>query len=187
MLPEARKTWRLSERRACEILTVNRRAVRYRSVKHNLDAALRLRIKDLAATRVRYGQRRIYVLLRREGWHVNIKRVARIYRAEGLAIRAKTPRRRRAPAVREQLPRHTAPNESWAMDFMHDTLADGTKIRLLTVVDTFSRESIALEVDYCFKSPQVVEVLRHAVAQRGAPERIHCDNGLSAFVKRSRA
>ncbi len=68
------------------------------------------------------------------------------------------------------------------MDFMHDTLADGAKIRLLTVVDTFSRESIALEVDYSFKSPQVVEVLRHAVAQRGAPERIHCDNELSAFV-----
>ena len=128
-------------------------------------------------TRVRYGQRRIYVLLRREGWHVNIKRVARIYRAEGLSIRTKTPRRRRAVVVREQPPLLTAPNQSWAMDFMHDILADGSKIRLLTIVDMFSRESVALEVDYGFKSPQVVEVLRRAVAQRGAPERIHCDNG----------
>ncbi len=177
VLPEIRKTWRLSERRACEILTVNRRAVRYRSLRSNDDAALRMRIKEIAAVRVRYGQRRIYVLLRREGWHVNIKRVARIYRAEGLAIRTKMPRRRRAPVVRETIAPLTAPNQSWAMDFMHDILADGTKIRLLTIVDTFSRESIALEVDYGFKSPHVVEVLRRAVAQRGAPDRIHCDNG----------
>ncbi len=177
MLPEIRNTWRLSERRACGILTVNRRAARYRSVRRDIDAALRLRIKDLAATRVRYGQRRIHILLRREGWLVNIKRVARIYRAEGLAIRVKTPRRRRAAVVREEIVARTAPNQSWAMDFMHDILADGTKIRLLTIVDIFSRESIALEVDYGFKSPQVVEVLRRAVAQRGAPQRIHCDNG----------
>ena len=177
VLPEIRNTWRLSERRACGILTVNRRAARYRSVRRDIDAALRLRIKDLAATRVRYGQRRIHILLRREGWLVNIKRVARIYRAEGLAIRVKTPRRRRAAVVREEIVARTAPNQSWAMDFMHDILADGTKIRLLTIVDIFSRESIALEVDYGFKSPQVVEVLRRAVAQRGAPQRIHCDNG----------
>ncbi len=117
VLPEIRKSWRLSERRACAILMVNRRAVRYCSVRADLDTALRMRIKDIAATRVRYGQRRIYVLLRREGWHVNIKRVARIYRAEGLAIRTKTPRRRRAAVVREQPPVLTAPNQSWAMDF----------------------------------------------------------------------
>jgi putative transposase len=177
VLPEIRKGWQLSERRACAILTVNRRAVRYRPMRASIDAALRLRIKELAAARVRYGQRRIYVLLRREGWHVNIKRVARIYRAEGLSIRTKTPRRRRAAVVREQPPLLTAPNQSWAMDFMHDVLADGSKIRLLTIVDMFSRESIALEVDYGFKSPQVVEILQRAVAQRGAPERIHCDNG----------
>jgi putative transposase len=177
VLPEIRKTWRLSERRACAILTVNRRAVRYRPLRSNDDAALRMRIRDIAAARVRYGQRRIYVLLRREGWHVNIKRVARIYRAEGLAIRMKLPRRRRSPMVREAITQATAPNQSWAMDFMHDVLADGSKIRLLTIVDTFSRESVALEVDYGFKSPQVVEVLRRAVAERGAPERIYCDHG----------
>src|ERR1700678_4671990 len=99
VLPEIRKGWQLSERRACAILTVNRRAVRYRPMRASIDAALRLRIQELAAARVRYGQRRIYVLLRREGWHVNIKRVARIYRAEGLSIRTKTPRRRRAAVV----------------------------------------------------------------------------------------
>lgn len=177
VFPAIRKTWRLSERRACAILSVNRRAVRYRSVKADVNAALSMRIKEIAATRIRYGQRRIYVLLRREGWRVNIKRVARIYRAEGLAIRMKVPRRRRSAAVREQPPLLTAPNQSWAMDFMHDVLADGSKIRLLTIVDMFTRESVALEVDFGFKSPQVVDVLQRAVAQRGAPDRIHCDNG----------
>jgi putative transposase len=177
VLPQVRKAWRLSERRACAILTVNRRAARYRSVKHDVNAGLRLRIKEMAATRVRYGQRRIYVLLRREGWVVNSKRVSRIYREEGLAIRTKTPRRRRAVMVREQAPELTAPNQSWAMDFMHDVLADGTKIRLLTIVDTYSRESVALEVDHGFKSPQVVDVLRRVVAARGTPQRINCDNG----------
>lgn len=177
VLPEIRKVWHLSERRACAILTVNRRAVRYRAKRTAIDAALGMRIKELAAIRIRYGQRRIYVLLRREGWQVNIKRVARIYRAEGLSIRAKTPRRRRAAVVRVPPPPLTGPNQSWAMDFMHDVLADGSKIRLLTIVDIFSRESVALEVDFGFKSPQVVDVLRRAVAQRGAPERIHCDNG----------
>jgi putative transposase len=143
VLPHVRKVWQLSERRACEILAVNRRAVRYRSVRGNLDVALRARIKAIAAVRIRYGQRRIHVLLKREGWRVNIKRVARLYREEGLAIRTKIPRRRRAAVAREMLPNPTAVNQSWAMDFMHDVLADGTKIRLLTIVDIFSRESVA--------------------------------------------
>ncbi len=147
-------------RRACAILTVNHRAVRYCSVRTDVNAALHIRIEELAASRIRYGQRRIYVLLRREGWHVNIKRVGRIYRAEGLAIPTKTPRRRRAATIREQLPILTAVNRSWAMDFMHGVLADGSKIRLLTIVDMFSRENVALEVDFGFKSPQVTEVLR---------------------------
>ena len=177
VLPQIRKLWRLSERRACEILRVNRRTVRYRSVRRNVDEALRMRIKAIAQVRVRYGQRRIHVLLRREGWIVNVKRVARLYREEGLAIRTKTPRRRRAAQARETPLIATATNQSWAMDFMHDVLADGTKIRLLTIVDTFSRESVALEAAYGFKSLQVVDVLRRVVAERGKPQRIHCDNG----------
>ena len=177
VLPHVRDAWKLSERRACAILTVNRRAVRYRSVRNDLSVALRLRIKEIAGVRIRYGQRRIHVLLRREGWMVNIKRVARIYREEGLSIRTRTPRRQRAAIVREQPAKPTAPNQSWAMDFMHDVLSDGSKIRLLTTVDTFSRESVALEVDFSFKSAQVVDALRAAVARRGAPDRIHCDNG----------
>ena len=89
VLPNIRKAWQLSERRACEILGVNRRAIRYKSVRGDVDVALLAHIKAIAAVRVRYGQRRIHVLLRREGWPVNIKRVARLYREAGLAIRTK--------------------------------------------------------------------------------------------------
>lgn len=175
-LPKIRQTWRLSERRACAVLDVNRKMLHYHPVKRD-DPVLRARIKELAWLRVRYGYKRIAVLLRREGWVVNHKRVRRLYREEGLAIRTKTPRRRRAAIVRDERVVPTAPNQSWAMDFMHDLLADGTKIRLLTIVDTFSRESLALEAAFGFKSAQVVEVLRRLVRERGKPERIHCDNG----------
>jgi putative transposase len=108
---------------------------------------------------------------------VNHKRVRRIYREEGLAMRVRPPKRRRAAIVRDERVVPQAPNQSWSMDFMHDVLADGAKIRLLTIVDNFSRESLALEVDHGFKSSQVVEVLRRLVGERKAPQRIHCDNG----------
>lgn len=175
MLPKVRETWRLSERRVCRILNINRKMLHYRTVKVD-DPVLRGRIKEIAWQRIRYGFKRIAVLLRREGWVVNHKRVRRIYREENLMIRTKTPARRSA-VVREERVLPTAPNQSWAMDFMHDVLADGTKIRLLTIVDSFSRESLALEVGAGFKSTQVVEVLRRLVVERGAPQRISCDNG----------
>ena len=176
ILPRVQTHWRVSERRACRILDVNRETLRYRSKRVD-DPALRARIKEIATIRVRYGYRRIHVLLRRDGWQVNHKRVHRIYREEGLSIRTKTPRRRRAATVRMVHVVPSAPNQSWAMDFMHDVLADGTKVRLLTLVDTYSRESLALEAGYGFKAAQVVEVLRRIVSQRGKPLRIHCDNG----------
>lgn len=176
MLPKVRATWRVSERRACNVLDINRKMLHYRPIKRD-DPILRTRIKEIAWHRVRYGYKRIAVLLRREGWFVNLKRVRRIYREENLTIRLKTPKRRRAATVREERIVPTASNQSWAMDFMHDVLADGSKIRFLTIVDTFSRESLALEVAMGFKSAQVVEVLRRVVDERGTPERIHCDNG----------
>ena len=121
-------------------------------------------------TRVRYGFKRIHVLLRREGSIVNLKRVRRIYREEGLAMRLRPPKRRRSAAGREERVLPTRVNEAWSMDFMHDVLTDGRKFRLLTVVDNFSRESLAVEVDFCFKSHQVTEVLSRIVKQRGAPD-----------------
>jgi putative transposase len=101
-------------------------------------AQLTERIKEIAATRVRYGYRRIHVLLRREGWRVNVKRVYRLYREMGLQLRHKTPKRRVKAKLREDRRHTTRPNETWAMDFVHDQLATGTKLRVLTIVDTFS-------------------------------------------------
>ena len=146
----------VSERRACRVTGTSRATHRYRSVADPQDE-LRLRVRELAATRVRYGYRRIHVLLLREGWPVNHKRVYRLYRDDGLAIRAKTPRRRRAPQYRAARPELAAPNEAWAMDFVSDTLAGGQRFRLLTVVDCFSRECLAIVPKVQFRAAHVVE------------------------------
>lgn len=126
---------------------------------------------------MRYGYPRIHVLLRREGFAVNRKRVYRLYALQGLNLRAKMPHRRRAAVARQLRHIPTRPNEVWAMDFMHDRLADHSKIRLLTIVDLFSRECVALVVDRGFRSADVVEVLARASKQRGTPSSIRCDNG----------
>ena len=123
-----------SERRSCLALGVDRSSVRYVSVKPD-QAPLRLRIHDLARTRVRYGYYRIYILLRREGWFVNHKRVYRLYREDGLSLRLKRPRRHVSAASRERQPPAAAPNQLWSMDFVSDALFDGRRLRALTVVD----------------------------------------------------
>jgi len=123
---------------------VARSSVTYRSRRPNQDA-LRLRLKDLAHTRVSYGYRRLHVLLRREGWLINHKRVYRLYRDEGLALKRNTPKRRRSALHREGRGVVDRPNERWAMDFVHDTLAGGEKFRVLTVIDVFTREALAVE------------------------------------------
>ncbi len=175
-LPYLRKAYKISERRACHVAVVNRSTVKYKSVKIDVPA-LRARIKEIAAVRVRYGYPRIHVLLRREGWLINRKRVYRIYREEGLSTRLKPPRRRKSVTVRSERPTAQAVNQIWSMDFMADNLADGRKIRLLTVVDNFSRECLALEVGSGFKGTDVAQVLTRIVAERGKPRWIRCDNG----------
>ena len=140
---------------------------------------MRARIKELAAARVRYGYRRIWVLLQREGWQVNPKRVARLYRLEGLSLRAKAPKRRRSCAVRRIRLAATAPNQVWSMDFMHDRLMGEKRrpFRLLTIVDIFTRECLGLEAAPGFRAQKVVEVLARLVATRGKPIAIRCDQG----------
>jgi len=145
------------------------------SVKTDVPA-LRARINEIAATRVRYGYPRIHVLLRREGWLVNRKRVYRIYREEGLSMRVKLPRRRKSIVIRDRA-KAEAVNQTWSMDFMADNLADGRKIRLLTIVDNFSRECLAIDVGPGFKGTDVAHVLTNIVAERGRPRWIRCDNG----------
>ena len=120
---------------------------------------LRVRLRDLAAARVRYGYLRLWLLLRRERYSVNHKRIYRLYREEGLGIRPKTPRRRRSCRYREARSAAGAQNEVWAMDFMSDALFNGRRFRILTVVDCHSREALAVVPRGSFPAFGVVEVL----------------------------
>jgi putative transposase len=164
-----------SERRACRAAGFAA-SQRYRSVADPL-AELRLRLKELAESRVRYGYRRLHVLLRREGWPVNHKRVYRLYRLEGLVIRQKIPRRKRSSRYRGDRLDITRPNQTWAMDFVSDTLFDGRPIRVLTVVDCHTRESLAIEPRASFRAFHVAEALDRISRDRGRPKSIRCDNG----------
>lgn len=137
--------YEVSERRACGTMQVCRSFYRYQSQAAD-QAVLRQRIVDIAAVRVRYGYKRIHVLLKREGWQINHKRVYRIYCEEELNLRRKRPKRHVSGATRIGQPQVHHPNESWPMDFVSDALFDGRRFRALTVVDNFTRESLAIEV-----------------------------------------
>jgi putative transposase len=142
-----------------------------------------MRIKEIAATRVHYGYRRVHVLLKREGWQDNIKRVYRLYQQEGLSLRLKRPKRNKSARLRQ--PKHlvTAMNQIWSMDFVADALFDGRRLRALTVVDNYTRESLAIDVGQSLKGDDVVNTLNRIAAQRGLPATIKVDNG-SEFISR---
>ncbi|UMY20194.1 IS3 family transposase [Methylobacterium organophilum] len=176
LVHQVQEAHRVSERRGCAALGVGRSGVRYCSTKPD-QAPLRMRICDLAKSRVRYGYYRIYILLRREGWRVNHKRVHRLYRDEGLSLRLKRPRWHVSAAHRERQPAALRPNERWSMDFVSDALFDGRRLRALTVVDAFTREALAIEVDQGIKGEQVVPVVGRLALLRGAPRAIQVDNG----------
>lgn len=165
----------LSQRRACGLLTLHRSTARYEGHRRS-DAAVRRRLRELAAEKRRYGYRRLHVLLLREGMHVNHKRVERIYREEGLSVRRR--KRKRAAGVRAELWQAAqAPNQRWSLDFVSDALWWGRKLRMLTVVDTYTRESLAIEVDTSLSGARVARVLDRVIAGRGVPEEIVMDNG----------
>lgn len=169
-------SYRVSERRACSALAFARSTVRYESVA-DPQTALRIRLRDLAMSRAGYGYRRLHILLQREGWRVNHKRVWRIYREESLSMRRKPPRRRRSVLKRELRSLATEKNQCWSMDFMSDQLYDGRRIRLLVIVDNHTRESLAIHVAQRIRGSEVVEVLEKAVAEHGKPQTIRVDNG----------
>ncbi len=178
----ALESYPVSERRAAGLMRLDRSSCRYRSRKDPQDA-LRRRLKELAATHVRYGYRRLTVLLRREGWRVNAKRVYRLYTEEGLQVRTKQ-RKRIARRQRIPAPLAARPDQCWAMDFVSDQLADGRSFRVFTVVDQFTRECVRLEADRFMSGGKVAEWLTLAMAERGAaPESITADNG-SEFAGR---
>lgn len=136
---------------------------------------MRERLVALARERPRFGYRRPHVLLRRAGEAVNHKRIHRIYREAGLALK----RKKRKHCVRQSAPlgEYTAANQEWALDFAHDAVASGRTIRVLSVVDAYTRECLALEVDTSFAGLRVARVLNQIIAERGQPRAICCDNG----------
>ena len=164
-----------TERQACVLAGLQRSTCRYVSRRHE-DPKLVARLRELAEERPRFGYRRIHVLLRREGHAVNRKRVYRLYRSAGLAVRRRT--RRRLRAARPTPPVVvTRPNERWSMDFVHDYLADGRRLRALNIVDAFTRECLAIEVDTSLPSARVVGVLNKLIWQYGLPDSLRVDNG----------
>lgn len=163
----------LSERQACRYTGFARSSQRYQSRRD--DTALGERLRTLAILRPRWGYRRLYRLLRREGLRVNRKRVQRVYREAGLQVRQRP--RKRVALERVSKPAVTSPNERWSMDFVTDAFADGRCFRNLTVVDDATRECPLIEVARSLPAERVIAALDRVARERGYPRAIVCDNG----------
>ena len=164
----------MSERTACKLLDVERSSYRYEP-RPDRNARLRDELVKLARQKPRYGYRRLHALLSRRGYEVNVKRVYRLYVEERLMVRRK--RRKRLVRERAGEARLTGPNQEWAMDFIVDGLATGRMVRILSVVDAYTRECLALEADTSLGSGRVTRVLERVIAERGRPENVRSDNG----------
>jgi putative transposase len=169
--------------RACRLAGISRASCAYASRRAERDAPVRARLRDAAGRHPRWGAPRLHWLLRRDGVVRNHKRTERLYREEGLAVRRR--RRKRLPAgPRAERPAPARPNERWSMDFVHDRLATGRAIRVLTVVDDCTRECPGLAVDTSLPSARVIAELERLAALRGLPARLVCDHG-SEFSSRA--
>lgn len=176
-------TYDVKVQRACRLAQFSRTAW-YRRSRARDQGPLRLRIRELAHARPRFGFLRIWVLLRREGWLVNKKRVRRLYRLEGLQLRMRVRRRKHIALHRGPGPRPAGPTERWSMDFVHDALADGRPFRVLTVVDQWSRQSPMLEVASSMSGHTVGAALDRALTDGAAPISITVDHG-TEFMSRA--
>jgi putative transposase len=170
----------ISERRACGLFDVWRSSCRYQQ-QPDRNEELREQLMGLAQERPRFGYRRLGVLLDREDKHVNHKRLFRVYRAAGLSV--KRNRRKKLVRIGVSQPLLSAPNEEWSLDFLCDALATGRTVRMLSIVDNFTRECLALEADTSFASQRVTRVLDEVIARRGSPKALRMDNGLNASKK----
>ena len=170
----------VSERRACRVVGQHRSTQRRPAVDRDDEAALTAAIVALASEYGRYGYRRITALLRAQGWHVNVKRVWRIWRREGLKVPTKQPKRGRlwrndGSCIRL---RPSWPNHVWAYDFVQDRTHDGRTMRMLTVIDEFTRQCLAIEVARSLRHDDVLHVLAELFTRHGPPDHIRSDNGL---------
>lgn len=165
----------ISQRRACDVLLVDRSSVRYLSRRGD-DADLRDAIKRVSRNRRRFGYRRIHVMVAREGFQVNHKKLRRIYTEEKLQVRRRGGRKH-ALGTRKPMVLPDGPNQRWSLDFVSDALTDGRRFRILTVVDDFSRENLVLVADTSLSGQRVARELDRVIAERGAPKTIVSDNG----------
>jgi len=168
-------SYEVSQRRACQVIAADRTSMRYRSVRPD-DADLRARLRELAAVRRRFGYRRLLILIRREGTHVNHKKLRRLYREERLQVRRRGGHKR-ALGTRAPMAIPQRPNQRWSLDFVSDQLSDGRRFRILAVVDDFTRECLALVADTSLSGTRVGRELDAIIIRRGRPLSIVSDNG----------
>ena len=174
--------WAVSIRTPRGALRFDRSSFHYESRRAD-QAPVERRIREICETRVRYGYRRVHMLLRRQGWEINMKRTRRIFSELGLQLRDKHPKRRVRAKLREDRTEAVGPNDVWAMDFVHDQLATGRKLRILTIVDTRSRFCPATDPRFAYRGEDVVQTLERICRPGGYPKTIRVDNG-SGFICR---
>ena len=182
MIDAVRQDWQVTIRRACAALQFDRSTYHYQSRRPD-PAFLKKRIKEICEAHVRYGYRRVYCILRRDGWVVNMKKVYPLYRQLGLQLHNKMPKRWVKAKLRQDRARAIRHNDVWAMDFVHDQLATGRKLRILMVVDTYSRLSPVADPRFSYRGEDVVATLDQVCRKIGYPKTIRVDNG-SEFISR---
>jgi len=171
-----RESTTISERRACLLVGLSRTVLHYESTAQPENEQLQARLVELAGERRRFGYRRLHALVRREGVQVNHKRIYRLYSDAGLSVRRR--KKRHGVAIeRQALELPSSPNQVWSMDFVSDALANGRRIKVLTIVDDFSKEAIDLAVDFGISGHYVTRVLDQAARFRGYPKAIRTDQG----------
>lgn len=175
MVGHLQNTFDVSQRRACRVISISRKAMRYQSKRPTRDEQLTKRLKELAEQYPRYGYLMLHALLRREGLVVNRKRTYRLYTALNLQVRTKRRKKLVRPRVPMELPTH--PNERWSADFVHDQLADGRRFRVLNIVDDYSRVCVGQLVDLSISGERMARFLNQLAETRGLPDTLVIDNG----------
>ena len=174
------KTRRISERRGCRLVSMNRKSCRYRK-RQRTDNALIKRMRELAVEHPRFGYRRIHALLGREGFKVNLKRIYRLWKQQKLSLPKRRPRKARAKTTVGIVPKAEKANQVWTYDFVFDQSLSGKSLKMLTLIDEFTRECLAVEVGVSIKSERVRRILQRVCLNKGQPEMIRSDNG-SEFI-----
>jgi len=174
------KTRRISERRGCRLVSLNRKSCRYRK-RQRTDSALIKRLRELAVEHPRFGYRRIHALLKREDFKINLKCVYRLWKQENLSLPPCRPRKARAKTTVGIVPKAEKANQVWTYDFVFDQRLSGRSLKMLTLIDEFTRECLAVEVGVSIKSERVRRILQRVCLNKGQPEMIRSDNG-SEFI-----